>query len=96
MTSAATLSEVKEFFTLEAYGLEIRLWKGAVEVEWTGVLRAGMDVIFIDFEADSLLSAKRYLDDEARSLASYRWVGDAPSIFDAPLADEKWRSSVNQ
>jgi len=96
MTSTATLSGIKEAFILEAYGLEIRLWKGEGEIEWTGMLRAGMDVIFIDFEAHSSTSAKRYLDDEARSLASYRWVGDAPSIFDAPLADDEWRASVFQ
>jgi hypothetical protein len=93
MTSTATLSEVKEAFTLEAYGLEIRLWKGEGEIEWCGMLRDGRDVILIDIEADSPISAKRYLDAEARSLAAYRSLGDAPSIFDAPSADDKWRSS---
>ena len=89
MTSTATLPQIKESFMLEAYGLEIRLWR-AGEMEWGGMLRAGVDVIFVEFEADSVTSAKRYLDSEARSLASYRWVGDAAWIFGAPLNDD-WR-----
>jgi hypothetical protein len=57
---------------LEAYGIELRLWKEADLREWGATLRDGATVVHHRFEEDNLTLAKLHVLGEARTRAVSR------------------------
>jgi hypothetical protein len=71
MTITAT-REVKVALALEAYGIELRLWKEVGQREWGATLRYDNSVIPCNFEEDNLTLAKLHVLGEARNRAMNR------------------------
>ena len=57
---------------LDAYGLELRLWKEAGLREWGATFRDGRTIEHCRFEEDNLLMAKLHVLGEARNRALNR------------------------
>jgi len=57
---------------LEAYGIELRLWKEANLREWGATLRDGATIVQRCFEEDDLTLAKLHVLGEARTRALSR------------------------
>jgi hypothetical protein len=57
---------------LEAYGIELRLWKEGNLREWGATLRDGATVVHRRFEEDNLMLAKLHVLGEARTRALSR------------------------
>ena len=75
----ASIHAVKLGLALEAYGIQLRLWKEAGERQWGASLRDDGGQTHLEFEEDSLAMAKLHLVAEARRRASLRSnVGDLP------------------
>jgi hypothetical protein len=51
---------------LQAYGIELRLWKEPGEREWGATLRDDIDIVDCHFEEDNLTLAKLHVLGEAR------------------------------
>lgn len=64
--------EVKLALALQAYGLELRLWKEPKEREWGATLRDDTTIVQSQFEEDNLMMAKLHVLGEARSRAVTR------------------------
>src|SRR5262245_54095366 len=60
---------------LEAYGIELRLWKEADLREWGATLRDGDTIVHRRFEEDNLTLAKLHVLGEARTRALSRSGG---------------------
>jgi hypothetical protein len=60
---------------LDAYGLELRLWRESDEREWGATLRDGSGTVQRRFQEDNLELAKLHLLAEARKLALGRSPG---------------------
>ena len=71
---------------LEAYGMEIRLWKEAGLHEWGATFREDQTILHRRFEEDNLMLAKLHALGEARSRALNRSGGEelpgCDSFFD--------------
>jgi len=66
---------VREFrvgLALEAYGIELRLWKEAGPREWGATLREDSTLLHHHFEEDNLTLAKLHVLGEARQRAMSR------------------------
>jgi hypothetical protein len=66
---------VREFrlaLALEAYGVDLRLWKEPGEREWSATLRDDNSIADCHFEEDNLTLAKLHVLGEARSRARSR------------------------
>lgn len=61
------VGEFKLALALQAYGIELRLWKEPGEHEWGATLRDGNNVVDCHFEEDNLTLAKLHVLGEARS-----------------------------
>jgi hypothetical protein len=70
--STTAVGKTKLALALEAYGIELRLWKETGEREWGATLREDNTIVQCKFEEDNLLLAKLHLLGEARSRASSR------------------------
>jgi len=64
-----TKTTPKVALALQAYGIELRLWKEETEKEWAGTLRRGDSILTHRFEEDNLTLAKLHLLGKARSRA---------------------------
>jgi hypothetical protein len=64
--STVAIRAVKLCLALEAYGIELRLWKDAGESEWGATLRENGNAVHIRFEEENLTMAKLHLLAEAR------------------------------
>jgi hypothetical protein len=71
MTTTA-IREIKVALALQAYGIELRLWKEREERKWGATLRDDNTVLHSNFEEDNLMMAKLHLLGEARSRAMSR------------------------
>jgi hypothetical protein len=67
-----TSREIKVALALEAYGIELRLWKESDLREWGATLRYNNDTIRCNFEEDNLTLAKLRVLGEARNRAQNR------------------------
>ena len=88
MTSTA-IPEIKETFAVEAYGVEIRLWKSSDANWWGGMLRTGKDVLYREFHEENLTLAQLHLLAEARNIAAYR--GCTAALLPSHIAIQEWR-----
>jgi len=61
------VSEFKLGLVLDAYGMELRLWKEPGEREWGATLRDGNNIVDCHFEEDNLTLAKLHVLGEARN-----------------------------
>ena len=66
------IREVKLALALDAYGLELRLWKELKEREWGATLRDDTTTVHSHFEEDNLMMAKLHVLGEARTRAVTR------------------------
>src|SRR5262245_20395802 len=73
MTTATR--DVKVALALEAYGIELRLWKELSQRETGATLRYDNNVIPCNFEEDNLTLAKLHVLGEARNVAMSRSAG---------------------
>ena len=71
MTPTA-IREIKLALALQAYGIELRLWKEQGEHEWGATLREDNTIVDCHFEEDNLTMAKLHVLGEARSRAISR------------------------
>ena len=65
--ATTAVSEFKLGLTLEAYGIELRLWKEPREREWGATLRDHNNIVDCHFEEDNLTLAKLHVLGEARN-----------------------------
>jgi hypothetical protein len=65
--ATTAVGEFKLALALQAYGIELRLWKEPGEREWGATLRDGNNVVDCHFEEDNLTLAKLHVLGEARS-----------------------------
>jgi len=72
---------------LEAYGIELRLWKEANLREWGATLRDGATIVQRCFEEDDLTLAKLHVLGEARTRALSR-----PGSVELPGCDTFFNS----
>ena len=70
MTTTAV--RVRLGLALEAYGIEIRLWKEPGERDWSATLRDDGKLVDLRFEEDNLTLAKLHALGEARNLVMSR------------------------
>jgi hypothetical protein len=70
MTTTAV--RVRLGLALEAYGIEVRLWKEPGERDWSATLRDDGKIIDLHFEEDNLTLAKLHALGEARNLVMSR------------------------
>jgi hypothetical protein len=61
------VDEFKLALALEAYGIELRLWKEPGEREWGAALRENNNIVDCHFEEDNLTLAKLHVLGEARN-----------------------------
>ena len=61
------VGEFKLALALEAYGIELRLWKEPGEREWGAALREDNNIVDCRFEEDNLTLAKLHVLGEARN-----------------------------
>ena len=61
------VGEFKLGLALEAYGIELRLWKEPGEREWGATLRDDHDIVACQFEEDNLTLAKLHVLGDARN-----------------------------
>ena len=71
MTTTA-IREIKVALALQAYGIELRLWKEREERKWGATLSDDNTILHSNFEEDNLMMAKLHLLGEARSRAMSR------------------------
>jgi hypothetical protein len=72
--ATTAVSEFKLGLALEAYGIELRLWKEPGEREWGATLRDGDNIVHRHFEEDNLALAKLHVLGEARNRVMSRSV----------------------
>ena len=65
--SSTAVREFKIALALEAYGIEIRLWKEPGEHEWGASLRDDNNIVDCHFEEDNLTLAQLHVLGEARN-----------------------------
>jgi len=65
--ATTAVAKFKLSLALQAYGIELRLWKETGEREWGSTLRDGNQFINSHFEEDNLTLAKLHVLGEARS-----------------------------
>lgn len=65
--ATAAVGEFKLGLALEAYGIELRLWKEPGEREWGATLRDDNNIVDCHFEEDNLTLAKLHVLGEARN-----------------------------
>jgi hypothetical protein len=65
--ATTAVGQFKLGLTLQAYGIELRLWKETGEREWGATLRDGNKTIDCHFEEDNLTLAKLHVLGEARN-----------------------------
>jgi hypothetical protein len=65
--ATTAVGEFKLALALQAYGIELRLWKEPGEREWGATLRDGNNVVDCHFEEDNLTLAKLHVLGEARN-----------------------------
>ena len=70
--STPTVREFKLAIALDAYGMQLLLWKEPGEREWGATLRGNNDIIDWHFEEDNLTLAKLHVLGEARNRAMRR------------------------
>jgi hypothetical protein len=70
--TTTTTREIKVALALQAYGIELRLWKEADLKEWGASLRSDNDTVQCNFEEDNLTLAKLRVLGEARNRAMSR------------------------
>ena len=74
-----TIRETRLALALQAYGVELRLWKEPGEHEWGAALRDDTAIVECQFEEDNLTLAKLHVLGEARCRAMRRASGELPS-----------------
>ena len=65
--ATTAVGEFKLALALEAYGIELRLWKEPGEREWGAALRDDNNIVDCHFEEDNLTLAKLHVLGEARN-----------------------------
>jgi len=70
--ATTAVSEFKLGLALQAYGIELRLWKEPGELEWGATLRDDNNIVDCHFEEDNLTLAKLHVLGEARNRAKSR------------------------
>jgi len=65
--STTSVGGFKLALALEAYGIELRLWKEPGEREWGAALRENNNIVDCHFEEDNLTLAKLHVLGQARN-----------------------------
>jgi hypothetical protein len=65
--ATTAVGEFKLALALEAYGIELRLWKEPGERKWVATLRDDNNIVDYHFEEDNLILAKLHVLGEARN-----------------------------
>ena len=70
--ATGAVGEFKVGLALEAYGIELQLWKEPGEREWGATLRDDNNIVECHFEEDNLTLAKLHVLGDARNRAISR------------------------